>query len=126
MLYASVAGFHATWAWLVIAGNAMAGVWSLAAIRFPQMRTRSLWWFTVFAQAAIYVQVATGIYLVAGEHKQMVAFHPFYGFVAVVASGFLFAYRDRMAGRLYLLYGLGGLFIAGLGIRAFIVAQSAK
>lgn len=126
MLYASLTGFHATWAWLVIAGNALAGIWTLAAIRYPQMRTRSLWWFTVFAQATVYVQVATGIYLVASEHKPMIAFHPFYGFVAVVASGFLFAYRDRMAARLYWLYGLGGLFIAGLGIRAFIVAQSAK
>ncbi len=126
MVYASVTGFHATWAWIVIAGNAMAGIWTLSAIRFEQMRTRALWWFTIFVQMAIYIQVLSGIYLVASEHKKMVAFHPFYGFVAIIASGFLFAYRDRMAHRLYWLYGLGGLFIAGLGIRAFLVAQAFK
>ena len=126
MFFASVTGFHAAWAWIVIAGNAMAGIWTLSAIRYPQMRTRALWWFTIFVQGAIYVQVLTGIYLLASEHKQMAAFHPFYGFIAIIASGFLFAYRDRMAHRLYWLYGFGGLFIAGVGIRAFLVAQSFK
>lgn len=126
MIFASMAGFHATWAWIVIAGNAMAGIWALSAIRYPSMRTRALWWFTIFAQGAVYIQVLTGIYLLAAEHKKMVAFHPFYGFVAIIASGFLFAYRDRMAHRLYWLYGLGGLFLSGVGIRAFLVAQAMK
>lgn len=122
MLIATLLQFHAAWAWVVIIGNAMAGFWSLAAIKVSSLRTKALWWFTIFAQTAVFIQVATGIYLVAGERKEPPAFHPFYGFVAIVASGFLFAYRDRMAHRLYLLYGLGGLFLAGLGIRALLVA----
>jgi hypothetical protein len=123
-MIASVTDFHVVWAWIVIGGNALAGIWTLVAIRNVKMRTRALWWFTVFVQSAIYIQVLTGIYLVVGEHKKMAAFHPFYGFVAIIASGFLFAYRDSMAKWLYWLYGIGGLFVAGLGIRAFIVAAA--
>ncbi|CAG4904093.1 MULTISPECIES: hypothetical protein [Acidithrix] len=124
MIVGSVTSFHAAWAWIVIIGNALAGIWTLLAIRYPALRTRALWWFTIFVQGAIYVQVLTGIYLVASEHKKMIAFHPFYGFVAIIASGFLFAYRDSMRHRLYWLYGIGGLFVSGLGIRAYLVAQS--
>lgn len=122
MVVAPLLQFHAAWAWVVIIGNAMAGVWSLGAIKIAGLRTRALWWFTILSQSSIFIQVATGIYLVAGEQKKPPVFHPFYGFVAIVASGFLFAYRDRMANRIYLLYGLGGLFLAGLGIRALLVA----
>ena len=49
-------------------------------------------------------------------------FHLFYGFVAIIAVGILYSYRQQMRNRLYLLYGGGGLFIMGLGIRAMLVA----
>jgi hypothetical protein len=47
----------------------------------------------------------------------------FYGFVAIIAVGIIYSYRQQMRHRLYLLYGLGGLFIMGLGIRAVLVGQ---
>jgi hypothetical protein len=105
----------------VIIGNGLAGLWALGAHRLPQLRTRALWWFTVFVEVAVFVQVILGVGLVSGQHIQAPKFHMFYGFVAIIAVGILYSYRQQLAHRLYLLYGFGGLFVMGLGIRAVIV-----
>ena len=47
----------------------------------------------------------------------------FYGFVAIISVGLLYAYRNALRANMYLLYGFGGLFLMGLGIRA---VQSAR
>ncbi len=116
--------FHSAWAWVVIFSNGLAGVWALAAIRLEPLKTNSLWWFTSFAEASIAIQVAMGVGLVAGDHKKPPAFHPFYGFFAIVVVGVLYAYRGSMRRYAYWLYGFGGLFIMGLGIRAVLTAKS--
>jgi len=67
------------------------------------------------------VQVALGVGLVAGEKLEAPKFHMFYGFVAIIAVGIIYSYRAQLKHRLYLLYGFGGLFVMGLGIRAMIV-----
>lgn len=105
----------------MIIGNGLAGVWSLGAAWIPSLRTRALWWFTVMVEAAVFVQVLLGVQLVAGEKMEAPQFHMFYGFVAVIAVGILYSYRQQMRHRLYQLYGFGGLFIMGLGIRALLV-----
>ena len=108
---------------MVIVSNGVAGVWALAAHRWPVLRSRALWWFTVVAEVAMFVQVGLGVALVSGEGIEAPQFHMFYGFVALIAIGVLYAYRAQLAHRLYLLYGFGGLFIMGLGIRALLVGQ---
>ena len=45
----------------------------------------------------------------------------FYGFVAIISVALIYSYRQQMERYRYLLYGLGGLFIMGLAIRAMIV-----
>jgi len=116
--------FHQVWGYLVITGNGLAGIWALVANYRERLRTRALWWFTFFVEAAIFVQVASGLGLVEGEHAKPLAFHPFYGFFAIVLVGFLFAYRRQLFARRYLLYGYGGLFLMGVGIRALITAHA--
>ena len=106
---------------MVIVGNGLAGLWALAASRIVSLRTRALWWFTVIAQASVLVQVLLGVALVSGQKMAAPKFHMFYGFVAFFAVGALYSYRQEMRHRLYLLYGFGGLFIMGLGIRALLV-----
>ena len=101
----------------------MAGLWALGAHRFAGLRTRALWWFTVAVEVAVLIQVCLGVALVAGQHIEAPKFHMFYGFVAFITVGLIYAYRDQMRHRLYLLYGFGGLFIMGLGIRAVLVGQ---
>ena len=115
----SLVSLHRGFAWVVIGANAAAGLWALGAQRWSALRRRALWWATVAAELTIFVQVALGAALVGGQGRQAAQFHAFYGFVAIVAVGVLFSYRAQLAHRLYLLYGLGGLFLMGLAIRAF-------
>jgi len=110
---------------VVILGNSLAGAWALAAHRHPALRTRALWWFTTIVELAVFVQVILGVVLVSHEHYKVKQFHMFYGFVAIIAVGIIYSYRNQIARQyLYLLYGGGGLFIMGLGIRALLVGRT--
>ena len=120
----AVRDFHENFAWFVIIGNALAGAWALTANWLPQMRTRALWWFVATAELTVFVQVTLGVILVNKYKYRFPKFHAFYGFVAIIAVAIIYSYRVQMKHRLYLLYGLGSLFIAGLGIRAMLVGQA--
>jgi len=116
---------HTNWAWVVIIGNALAGIWSLSAHKLVSLRTRALWWYIGVAQATMFVQVILGVIMVNRDKAVFAAFHAFYGFVAIIAIAIIYSYRAQLKGRVYLLYGFGGLFIMGLGIRAMLVGQAA-
>ena len=120
---ASVLPIHKAWSWFMIVGNGMAGVWALAAHRVVSLRTRALWWFTVVVEVAVFIQVIFGVILYTNEKIKPPQFHMFYGFVGIIAVGFLYAYRYQLRHKLFLLYGFGGLFIMGLGIRAVLVGS---
>ena len=106
----------------MIIGNGLAGAWALAAQRVPSLRTRALWWFTAFVEVAIVVQVILGVALYKGQHVKVAKFHMFYGFVAMIAVAIIYSYRQQLRRRIYWLYGGGGIFLMGLGIRAMLVA----
>jgi hypothetical protein len=115
---------HVVGAWVVVVGNAIAGVWALGAHRWAALRHPALWWFTAVAEVAIAVEVVLGVLLVAREDRETPQFHAFYGFVALASVGIIYSYRNQLAGRRYLLYGLGGLFLMGLGIRAMVIGPN--
>jgi hypothetical protein len=115
---------HVSWSWVVIIGNALAGIWALAAHKVTQLRSRALWWFTGLVQFSVFVQVALGVALVNKHKIGFPQFHAFYGFVAIIAIAIIYSYRAQLKSRVYLLYGFGGLFLMGLGIRAMLVGQS--
>jgi hypothetical protein len=106
----------------VIIGNGLAGAWALAANWLAALRTRALWWFTAIVEIAVFVQVILGVEMVSREKIDVPQFHMFYGFVAIIALTILYSYRQQLRHRLYLLYGFGGLFVMGLGIRALLKA----
>ena len=108
----------------MIVGNGLAGLWALTAHKVLPLRTRALWWFTGLAQLTVFVQVALGVILVNKQKMEFPAFHAFYGFVAIMAVAIIYSYRAQLKGRVYLLYGGGGLFLMGLGIRAMLVGQT--
>ena len=114
---------HVSWSWVVIIGNALAGIWALSAHRVTQLRSRALWWFTGLVQFSVFVQVALGVALVNKHKIGFPQFHAFYGFVAIIAIAIIYSYRNQLKGKLYLLYGGGSLFLMGLGIRALLVGQ---
>jgi FtsH-binding integral membrane protein len=110
---------HATFAWVVIGANALAGVWALAANWLEPLRHRAMWWFILAAELAIFVQVSLGV-LVLNDGFEVEQFHQFYGFVALITVGILYSYRQQMKAHRYLLYGFGSLFLMGLGLRAMV------
>ena len=116
---------HTSWAWVVIIANGLAGIWALTAHKLVALRTRALWWYTGVAEATMFVQVILGVIMVNRDKAVFPAFHAFYGFVAIIAIAIIYSYRAQLKGRVYLLYGFGGLFIMGLGIRAMLVGQAA-
>jgi hypothetical protein len=116
--------FHESFAWFVIISNGLAGLWALGAHWYAPLRTRAMWWFIIAAELSIFVQVAMGVGLVAGQGFEAPKFHMFYGFVAIIAVGLIYSYRQQMEPKKYLLYGLGGLFLMGLGIRAMLVGTA--
>lgn len=119
----AVRDFHENFAWFVIIGNGLAGAWALTANWLRQLRTRAMWWFIALAEVTVFVQVTLGVILVNKYKFRFPKFHAFYGFVAIIAIAIIYSYRVQMKHRLYLLYGVGSLFIAGLGIRAMLVGQ---
>ena len=116
---------HTNWAWVVIIANGLAGIWALTAHKLVALRTRALWWYTGVAEATMFVQVILGVIMVNRDKAVFPAFHAFYGFVAIIAIAIIYSYRAQLKSRVYLLYGFGGLFIMGLGIRAMLVGQAA-
>jgi hypothetical protein len=74
----------------------------------------------VVAEISIFVQVSLGVALVSHEKLKAPQFHMFYGFVAIIAVAIIYSYRFQLERYRYLLYGGGGLFLMGLGIRAMI------
>jgi hypothetical protein len=114
---------HRTWSWILVGSNAAAGVWALAAHWLERLRGRALWIFTAAAQATIVVQVVLGVVL--AQDLEAPEFHEFYGFVAIIAAALIYSYRTytpAVKQYQYLLYGLGGLFLMGLGLRAIYLA----
>jgi hypothetical protein len=98
--------------------------WALAAHWYELLRVRALWWFTATMQILIFVQVGLGVALNAESDIELDQFHMFYGFVALASVGIIYSYRHQMREQVYLLYGGGGLFLMGLGIRAMLLGSS--
>jgi hypothetical protein len=119
--FAALLDVHKEFAWFVVIGNGLAGAWALGAHWYRSLRSRALWWFTTLVELSVFVQVIFGVILVSGQKIEAPQFHMFYGFVAIISIAIIYAYRQQLEQYRYLLYGGGGLFLMGLGIRAMIV-----
>jgi len=110
--------FHKVWGYVAISANAIAGVIALIAWRTRKARGRWVWIVTIVAEAMMMLQVLVGTILVASKDYSAPRFHMFYGFLAFITVGLAYQYRTQMRGRAEMFYGLVGLFLMGLGIRA--------
>ena len=112
--------FHKYWGYVAIGANALAGVIALVAWRKRKARGRWVWIVTIVAESMMMLQVLVGVILVVSKDYTAPRFHMFYGFLAFITVGLAYQYRAQMRGRSELLYGLVGLFLMGLGIRAVL------
>lgn len=110
---------HEVNGWLLIGLNALAGAWCLAAYRFERMRGRVMWSTVIVAQLTTFSQAVVGALLANRDAVELDDMHALYGFSAIIAVGIMYSYRTSpfLKGKELLLYGFGGLFIMGLGLR---------
>jgi uncharacterized membrane protein YpjA len=111
---------HHALAWFLILSNAFVGCWALAAQWVVMLRVRPLWWCVAVAQLSAFAIAVVGVLMVNRYDLELDQFHALYGFSTIVTVGILYSYRGSpfIKDKLYLMYGLGSLFIMGLGIRA--------
>lgn len=114
---------HIAAGWFMIGSNACVGTWALLAQYRSRLRSKLLWILTAVAQASTLVVAAIGALIVNREGVELDAFHALYGFSTIFAVAILYSYRNSpfIADKLHLLYGCGGLFIMGLGLRAMLI-----
>jgi len=117
--------FHQNLAWFVVLSNAAVGVWALLAHLLPSLRVRPMWWAVIVAQLSTFVIAIVGVVMLDRYDLELDQFHALYGFSCIVAVGILYSYRGSpfVKDKVYLLYGLGSLFIMGLGLRAMYIGS---
>lgn len=110
---------HEINAWVLIVANALVGAWCLAAYQWPALRGRPVWVGVIVAQLTAFSQAVIGTLLTQQEGVVLDDMHALYGFSAIIAVAIMYSYRTSpfMKGKELLLYGFGGLFIMGLGLR---------
>jgi len=116
----TVRALHEILAWVVIFAAGAAGAWATAAHWIEGLQHRLLWPANHIVHGLVAVQVALGAILVGFTDVDADQNHVFYGFLTFVGVGLIIGYRHLSQYR-YLLYGLGGLFVMGLAIRALLL-----
>lgn len=111
---------HQVFSYFVIISNALAGLWALLAHWIVSLRHKTLWWLTAMAYTFIGIEVILGVIQLVSEEVEVDRIHIFYGFIALASVGIIYSYKSQIQEKKYLLFGLGGLFLMGLGIRAMV------
>lgn len=114
--------FHVAFAFVVVITNGLAALWALMAHWLEKLRHKLLWWAIGVAYVFVGVQVILGVVQMVAESLDVDGFHMFYGFIALASIGIIYSYRQQIQDKKYLLFGLGGLFVMGLGIRAMVIS----
>ena len=115
-----IRSIHDNLSMLVVFVGFVAGSWALAAHFREELRKDALWTAHHLFHGLIAVQVMLGGILVGFSSVNADANHMFYGFLTFVGVGIIIGYRHLSQYR-YLLYGVGGLFVMGLAVRAMLL-----
>lgn len=116
----TVRALHDGLSTLVIVMGFIAGTWALASHFKEELRHSVMWTAQHVFHGLIVVQVVLGSVLVGFSDVEADGTHMFYGFLTFVGVGIILGYR-HLSEYKYLLYGIGGLFVMGLAIRAMFL-----
>eukprot|EP01036_Dinobryon_divergens_P050169 gene50169-67182_t len=81
----SLYDLYRTGLWVQVGVNAAAGLWALAAHRWPSVRSKALWVFTVVAQLVVTANVVMASVLLARYDWEFPELHMLYEFSGLVA-----------------------------------------
>ena len=114
---------HLVNGWALIIANAGVGAWCLAAYRWPRLAGAPMWGAVIAAQLLVFSQAVLGAVWSRRDGVVLDDMHALYGFSAIVAVGIMYSYRNSgfMHGKETVLYGLGSLFVMGLGLRNLVL-----
>lgn len=110
---------HEIVGWTAIGWNAAVGLWGVG---FHVAKREVGPWFALAAFGGLAlagVQVGLGLVMFIGGTDPG-SFHVFYGFVVLFMVAFAYIFRSTLAASPGLRWGLLALFVAGLGIRAWM------
>jgi hypothetical protein len=112
---------HDLFGWILIFSNGLLGLWFVIAQQWQPARVKWMWWPVIPAQIIVVLQAVLGAVLSSQPGVVLDDMHALYGFSAIVAVGILYSYRTSpfIRDQQCMLYGVGSLFIMGLGIRNF-------
>lgn len=116
----TIRSIHDGLSMVVIFAGFIAGGWALGAHYQERLRSAALWKAQHFFHFLVALQVALGGILVGFSDVEADGTHMFYGFLTFVGIGIIIGYR-HLSEYKYLLYGIGGLFVMGLAIRAMFL-----
>lgn len=114
-----VSSLHEVLAWAVIITGGFVGAWTTTAHWVEEARHGAMWIANHIFHGLVAVQVALGGIIVGFSDVDADQNHMFYGFLTFAGVGIIIGYR-HLSQYKYLLYGLGGLFVMGLAIRALL------
>ena len=118
----SLHDLYRTGLWVQVGVNAAAGLWALAAHRWPRVRSTALWIFIVVAELVVTANVVMASVLLARYDWEFPELHMLYEFSGLVAIGIVYSYAQQMKPRRFLIYGGGGLFLMGLALRSLFMS----
>jgi hypothetical protein len=113
-----VGELHRQTGWYVAGLMGAVGLWGLALAVFRRTPGRVFAIAFGVAVTGMLAQVAMGVWAFSQDGINPGNQHVFYGVVIVFSLTFAYIYRAQLAKRPALSYGLLGLFIMGLGLRA--------
>ncbi|HLT95918.1 MAG TPA: hypothetical protein VK070_03940 [Acidimicrobiia bacterium] len=117
-----MSSLHANWGWVTVAITGLVGLWGLLLAWRGHDPTRSFWVGVGVAMGVTIIQVALGVFLVAGEGREGGDQHVFYGFVIAFTLAFAYIYRAQLARKPALYYSALLLFVMGLALRTIATA----
>lgn len=113
---------HHDFAYTALMLNVFAGIWTLIGMRVDVVKRKKYFLYPVYiAWGALTLQVFFGISLLLFSTYNAPSMHYFYGFIALMVMGGVFAYSKSFGKKKFLILGIVAIFLAALSIRTIMV-----